>query len=54
MDKREYVLLFSDHVWFACYEPNVDEMVTTYKWEHPNTQYVIAIFPSGERRKIDL
>lgn len=50
----EYVLLFSDHTWFACYEPNVDEMITTYKWEHPNTQYVIVVFPSGGRRKIDL
>lgn len=49
-----YVLLFDDHKWFACYEPNVDQFITQYKWEHPNVKHVIVIFPSGFRRNINL
>ena len=54
MDECEYILLFSDHKWFTCYETNVDEMITTYNYEHPNVQYVFVIYPDGLRWKIDL
>ena len=49
-----YVLLFSNHVWYTCYEPKVDEFITTYKWEHDDVSSVILISPKGERREIKL
>lgn len=54
MDECEYVLLFSDHVWFACYRQNVGEMIATYKLGHPEIPYVFVVSPDGIRTKVDL
>lgn len=30
------MLLFSDHIWFYCYEHQVDEFIRNHRWKLPD------------------
>ena len=52
--EQPYVLLFSDHMWYACYYRwNADKFIKAYKQDHDVSQ-VIMISPYGDRQVIEL
>ena len=50
--KETVILLFSDHIWFACYENQIGEFISTHKWNIKNGRYVLVYHGQNYRKII--